>query len=130
MINELGNKSVMQEMQRFLFVHSQTGIIKTPQQTSLLKRLFCQFGLPPLSVSQWRQTAVSIADSHLKSMHIPGDQSDEEGQSNHILDLQRNHSTTMANSHYGFTSGVGVTREDEVHFQRASEMWQDFWRVS
>jgi hypothetical protein len=119
------------DMQRYLFVHSMSGKWDTAHQSRVLRETFTRFALPGLSVAQWRQVAVSIASAHLQGglSGLDGER-DEDASSSNYLDLQRNHSTSTANQHYGHSGGAGVVRDQELCFKRASEVWQDFWKVS
>ncbi|PLW39928.1 hypothetical protein PCANC_14252 [Puccinia coronata f. sp. avenae] len=126
MLQQLGQASVVEQMQKFLFVNSQTGKWDTPHQSNVLRKLFSQFGVAGLTVAQWRQAAVSISAAHFNGLLVdPLDDAD----CNNFMDVQRNHTSSVANTHYGFSSGVGVSRDDETHFQLASEKWQDFWEI-
>ena len=58
-----------------------------------------------------------------------GDNEDDQ-QFNHVMDLQRNHTTRTANQAYAGTSGFQMDRLREVQFREASEAWQQFWGVS
>lgn len=130
MLNHHGDPEIVEELQRFLFVNSETGKWDTPHQSSLLRRIFAEFKLPPLTVSQWRHAAVSISAAHLgtsqSSLHNLDLEQDDDS---NFLDLQRNHSTLLSNTHYGDSSGIGITRTDEAKFQKASEDWQELWKV-
>ncbi|PLW28577.1 hypothetical protein PCANC_19143 [Puccinia coronata f. sp. avenae] len=126
MLQQLGQASVVEQMQKFLFVNSQTGKWDTPHQSNVLRKLFSQFGVAGLTVAQWRQAAVSISAAHFNGLLVdPLDDAD----CDNFMDVQRNHTSSVANTHYGFSSGVGVSRDDETHFQLASEKWQDFWEI-
>ena len=58
------------------------------------------------------------------------DGEDEEETNNHVMDLQRNHTSRTANRSYAGTSGFQMDRMREVQFREASEGWQKFWGVS
>jgi hypothetical protein len=130
-IKQLGDATVLGQMQQLLFVASQSGKWDTSHQSNVLRKLFSQFGLAGLTVSQWRQAAVRISAAHLHTMPAGGFENfDDNTEASNVFDLQRNHSTSVANTHYGFSSGIGVTRTDKANFLKASEMWQDFMEVS
>ncbi|KAI7952195.1 hypothetical protein MJO28_007879, partial [Puccinia striiformis f. sp. tritici] len=131
MLKYIGKEEVLADMQRFLFVGCRVGRWKTADQTRILSNIFVESGLAGLGTASWRQCSASIARAHLPGM--PGVDSDvgldEDSGVQNVVDLQRNHSSAIANKHYGFSSGSGLSREMEVLFQRASEMWQDLWGI-
>ena len=124
----------VEDLQTHLWVGLGWGILKTPQQSAILSKFFLKQNMAPLTISSWRHVCVAICDEWLKQQpKMPDvDEDDEENDEdgNHIIDLQRNHSSRTANRAYGGTTGFSLDRSTEVRFKVASEAWQEYWGVS
>lgn len=117
-------------MQCYLWVNSRKGRWDTTDMTRILHKLFAKYGVAPLGMQQWRQAAVSISDAHVKNVASLFRGYQDNNDSQDIMDIQRNHTTSTANFLYGDSSGCGIGRNLELAFMQASEAWQKYWGVS
>ncbi|EFP77012.1 uncharacterized protein PGTG_02473 [Puccinia graminis f. sp. tritici CRL 75-36-700-3] len=138
LLRGLGEKTNAIDMQEFLWMGSRIGRLETPDFSRILKKYFLHGGCEGVGIRVWRQAAVSIAAAHLSkkipAMLLPNSESLQEDLAEDlglqtVMDLQRNHSTTTANHLYGYSSGSGVMRDEELNFKLASQVWQAFWGI-
>ncbi|KAA1128558.1 ATP-dependent DNA helicase sgs1 [Puccinia graminis f. sp. tritici] len=114
-----------------LWVNTSTGLMNTQALSSALQKTFVRHGLAPLGVAAWRHLSVAVCDQWLKEhpkIRLGEDESDDE-MPNHVLDIQRNHTSRTANHIYGGTSGFSLDRQSELQFSQASLLWQKFWGI-
>jgi hypothetical protein len=125
----------MEYLMTHLWVDTSLGLFTTSHQTSVLHRIFLKNKVAPLGVNPWRHLCVAVCDQWLKEHPRIGlvdeeDDDDDDNGPNHVLDIQRNHTSQTANWVYGGTSGHSMDRRAEGQFRQACVLWQDFWGVS